>query len=89
MRRGIMMYQTFEDIQAEKDILKQSIASKEQEIAGLWNELFHKEETEVKTPTQRLLSFANTGVGLFDGALLSWKLYKKFASYRSLLRRKK
>lgn len=83
------MYQTIADIQAEKKLLKQNILAKEQEMSVLWNEIFHKkEEPAIMTPTQRLLSFANKGAGIFDGALFSWKLYKKLRGKRSIRRKK-
>ncbi|MEE1316779.1 MAG: hypothetical protein U0K35_06075 [Prevotella sp.] len=83
------MYQTIADIQTEKRVLKQNILNKEKEMSALWTEIFHKkEEPAIMTPTQRLLSFANKGAGIFDGALFSWKIYKKFRGKRSIWRKK-
>lgn len=66
------------DIEARKEQLRAQIASKESEIIQLWDTLFNqKEDTALKTPTQRILSYANTAAGVFDGAMLGWKLYRK------------
>lgn len=74
------MYNSFEEIQAEKDKLCADIDKKKAEIGKIWNNVFHREETPLyETPTQRILRYANTGAGMFDGALLGWKLYKKLS----------
>lgn len=85
-----MIYRTLTDIQAEKERLRQAVASKEEEVAKLWNDTFHGvDEQEYKTPTQRVLQYANTCAGLFDGALLGWKLYRRLGGTISLFGKKR
>ena len=74
-----MKYQSLLAIRARKMQLNKEIQRSEQEIKTTWNTLFHpKKDPTPNTPTQRFLSLASSSVGLIDGALLGWKLYKKF-----------
>ena len=74
-----MKYQSLLAIRARKMQLNKEIQRSEQEIKTTWNTLFHpKKDPTPNTPTQRFLSLASSSVGLIDGALLCWKLYKKF-----------
>ena len=74
-----LKYQSLLAIRARKMQLNKEIQRSEQEIKTTWNTLFHpKKDPTPNTPTQRFLSLASSSVGLIDGALLGWKLYKKF-----------
>ena len=74
-----LKYQSLLAIHARKMQLNKEIQRSEQEIKTTWNTLFHpKKDPTPNTPTQRFLSLASSSVGLIDGALLGWKLYKKF-----------
>ena len=74
-----LKYQSLLAIRARKMQLNKEIQRSEQEIKTTWNTLFHPKKDPVpNTPTQRFLSLASSSVGLIDGALLGWKLYKKF-----------
>lgn len=80
------MYKTLADIQAEKERLNNAIKEKENEISVLWGEIFYsKENPATLTPSQRILQFAHTGAGIFDGLLFGWKLYRKFSGGKSSL----
>ncbi|MCM1079619.1 MAG: hypothetical protein NC344_07525 [Bacteroidales bacterium] len=72
------MYNNINDIILKKEELRKAIIQKEKEISILWDDTFHpKDNNSFNTPSQRLLKYANTGLGLMDGALLGWKLYRK------------
>lgn len=72
-------YDSLEAISAHREALKKEIEKGNKELKEKWNDLFHpKERKVVKTRTQRLLSLANTGAGIIDGAIFGWKIYKKF-----------
>lgn len=72
-------YQSLLTIRARKIELSKEIQRSEHEIKTTWNALFHpKKQQTPKTPTQRILAMASSSMGLIDGALLGWKLYKKF-----------
>ena len=74
-----LKYQSLLAIRARKAQLNKDIQRSEQEIKATWNSIFHPKKDPVpNTPTQRFLSLASSSVGLIDGALLGWKLYKKF-----------
>ena len=74
-----LKYQSLLAIRARKMQLNKEIQRSEQEIKATWNSIFHpKKDPTPNTPTQRFLSLASSSVGLIDGALLGWKLYKKF-----------
>lgn len=75
-----LKYQSLLAIRARKAQLRKQIATSEEEIRTTWNSIFHKKKAPTpKTPTQRLLSMASSSMGIIDGALLGWKLYKRFS----------
>ena len=43
-----------------------------------WNSLFHKEESNL--PSHRFANIMSTGVSVFDGLILVWKLYNKYGN---------
>ena len=70
---------SLKDIELRKAELRKQIAAKEAECATLWDQLFEKPSgNTIQTPTQRLLSYANKGAAIFDGAMVGWKLYRHF-----------
>lgn len=72
-------YNSLLALRARKMELQKQLEDQEQNISSLWHDLFHNEESQLpKTPTQRIMSLASTGMGVIDGAILGWKLYKKF-----------
>ena len=74
-----LKYQSLLAIRARKMQLNKDIQHSEQEIKATWNSIFHpKKAPTPKTPTQRFVALASSSMGLIDGALLGWKLYKKF-----------
>ena len=86
----VMTYRTLADIQLEIARLRQEVSSKEDEISNLWNNTFHQtDDKELKTPTQRILQYANTCAGVFDGALLGWRLYRRLGGTFSLFGNKR
>ena len=77
-------YHSLEDIRRRKEEVRGCIHDENEKIKVLWNSLFHKPQTDMPlTPARRWSKWMNTGVGLFDAALLGWKLYRKFAPKRS------
>ena len=74
-----LKYQSLLAIRARKTQLNKDIQRSEQEIKATWNSIFHPKKLPTpKTPAQRLVALASSSVGLIDGALLGWKLYKRF-----------
>ena len=74
-----LKYQSLLAIHARKMQLNKEIQRSEQKIETTWDSIFHPKADPVpNTPAQRFLSLASSSVGLIDGALLGWKLYKKF-----------
>lgn len=72
-------YNSLEAIREHREALKKEIEKGNKELKEKWDDLFHPRERIVaKTRTQRLLSMANTGAGIIDGAIFGWKIYKKF-----------
>lgn len=77
-------FNNLNDIDIERQRLKEAISKKEDELAGLWESLFHKEEeSKIQTPTQRIMHYASMGTGILDGAILGWKLYRRFSGAKS------
>lgn len=84
------MYQDTTDIEQRKAELRKAITAKENEIANLWDSIFNPPQSNVvETPTQKAIHYAHTAAGVFDGALLGWKLYRKLNGMFSLRKGKK
>lgn len=71
-------YTSLEAIVERKKQLKTEIAQNEKQIKTMWRSLFHEEKPAIKTTSQRLTKMLSIGAGVVDGALLGWKLYRKF-----------
>ena len=61
-----------------KKHLKEAIEQDEKEMKKMWNSLFKKTSSTRKSPSQKLSSILSMSGGIIDGALLGWKLYRKF-----------
>ncbi|MCD8283004.1 MAG: hypothetical protein LUC22_07110 [Prevotella sp.] len=72
-------YRSIGDMRRRRRQLKHEIAANERAISGLWNNLFHRRRNRrPASRARRLSSVVATGVNVVDGALLAWKLYKRF-----------
>ena len=73
-------YHSIEEIQMRKSLLLKDIQKDSDKIDHQWHSLFRKPAGLSKdtTPSKRITSFMNMGAGFLDGALLVWKLYRKF-----------
>ncbi len=72
------------DIDICKAALKREIRDDECRISDMWDNLFHTNEPEPKTRAQRITRMISLSSGMIDGALLGWKLYRKFKIGSSL-----
>ena len=75
-----LQYNSLNDIRLRKESLRKSIEADDKKIKTLWNSLFTKPDAFKKDVSRgkRLQSMMSIGMGAFDGALLAWKLYRKF-----------
>lgn len=73
-------YNSLEDIRYQKEMLQIDLYKNEQQIAYLWKELLKPAEALQKnaSTSKRLIGLFNVGTNILDGAILGWKLYKKF-----------
>ena len=73
-------YRSLNDIRLRKEALRKSIEADDKKIKTLWNSLFTKPDAFSKDVSKgkRISSMISIGAGAFDGALLAWKLYRKF-----------
>lgn len=72
-------YNSLLAIRVRKMELQKQLNEQENKINHLWHGLFHEEKSNLpKTPSQRIMAMATTGMGIIDGAILGWKLYRKF-----------
>ena len=76
----ITEYNTLSDIQLKKELLRKDIETDGDKIKKLWNTLFSKPEvlSSNASTSKRLNSLLHVGANALDGALLAWKLYRKF-----------
>lgn len=73
-------YKSLNDIRTRKEMLRNAISKDDEKIRTLWNELFKPTEIFDKNtpPSKRISRILNTGATVIDGAILGWKLYRKF-----------
>lgn len=69
---------TIAELKAQEDLVRAQLKAEEKEIRRQWDRLFKAKRRSPKTPSQRFLGFFSKGTSLVDGAILGWKLYKKF-----------
>ncbi|MCD7714574.1 MAG: hypothetical protein LUI08_06590 [Prevotella sp.] len=73
------VYHSIDDMRRRRKQLKKEIAATEKEISHLWRNLFHKHGRKGSVSRMgRIGSVVSTGVSVVDGALLVWKLYRRF-----------
>lgn len=75
-----LQYASLNDIRLRKEKLQREIEADDAKIKTLWKSLFVKPDILSKSASKgkRLQSLLSVGAGAFDGALLAWKLYRKF-----------
>ena len=73
-------YKSLNDIRIRKEMLRNDILKDDQKIRTLWHSLFKPSDIIDKntSPSKRISSLINTGATVIDGAILGWKLYRKF-----------
>ena len=73
-------YNSLNDIRLRTEALRQRIEADDETIKTRWISLFAKPDAFKKDASRgkRLQSMMSIGMGAFDGALLAWKLYRKF-----------
>ncbi|MCI6671671.1 MAG: hypothetical protein SOX84_02635 [Prevotella sp.] len=70
-------YSTLDEIRLRKAQLHTEILKDENRIGSLWKHLFHKPKAETN-PNERFVNLMKSGMGVIDGLILGWKLYKRF-----------
>lgn len=89
-KQNIMPICTLEQLAERKDALRAELDNSEEALGQIWNEIFRSpSEEELSSPTKRAMAWMTTSAGLIDGALLGWKLYRKFNKGFSLFGGKK
>ncbi|MCI6234778.1 MAG: hypothetical protein MR627_06735 [Prevotella sp.] len=77
----ILVYHNLEEVRLRKANLQTELLRKEGNIRKLWNDIFHgKKKTSSKK--NRISGIVNSSMGIIDGALLGWKLYRKFGGFK-------
>lgn len=86
---GERQFRSLNDIREYKEELREQIKLDEDSIADKWNSLFHREEAPANSKAQKLARMVSLGTGMFDGAMLGWKLYRKYQEGAFLFGKKK
>lgn len=69
---------TLEEIVMRKDMVRENLHNDDKKIKELWGSLFEAPNLKSQTPAKRITGLMNVGTGFIDGAILAWKLYRKF-----------
>lgn len=70
-------YKSLDDISLRKAQLLDDIRKDQKKMVAMWNEMFRPGQKSRKKGMS-LQSIMSTGMGVLDGALFAWKLYRKF-----------
>lgn len=73
-------YKSVEEIRMRRELLLKDIRRDASRMEQQWHSLFQKPQglTKGAMPSRRIGSFLSMGGTFLDGALLAWKLYRKF-----------
>ena len=73
-------YKSLDDIRRRTETLRNEIQEDDKKIKNLWEEMSRPSDLFSKSasPSKRITGLMSTGAALFDGAMLGWKLYRKF-----------
>lgn len=80
--KSLTPYNTLEEIRLRKDQLSAEIERDNEQIGGLWNELFHKQESSSKG--EYVATLIANSVTAIDAFLLVRKLMKNYGSVLNL-----
>ncbi len=74
------IYRSLTDLERRRRKLKSEILSRERVMTSLWRSIVHKKphHKPLLGRGQRLTGLLTTGVSIIDGAVLAWRLYRKF-----------
>jgi len=75
---GTTQISTIAELKAQEELVRAELRTEQKELRRQWDSLFRRGRKGPKTPTERALGFFSKGSSLLDGAILGWKLYKKF-----------
>lgn len=66
-------------LKMRQDAIKRQLDNSEKRLGTIWNDIFRSPTPkERNSPTQRALTLITSYAGVIDGAILGWKLYRKF-----------
>ena len=71
-------FSSLDDIRLYKEELLELIRQDRDVISTKWNDLFHREEPVPQSKAQKIMKMLSMGTGVLDGAMLGWKLYRKY-----------
>jgi len=83
----LLPFKSLDDIRMRKEYLRQELRKDNQSMKTQWNGLFHKEESNL--PSRRFANIMSTGVSVFDGLLLAWKLYNRLGGGKNSKKKSK
>ena len=71
-------FSSLDDIRAYKEELLEQIRQDRDVISTKWNDLFHREVPTPQSMAHKIMKMLSMGTGVLDGAMLGWKLYRKY-----------
>lgn len=74
----ITAFKSLHDISVRKEELLKDIRKDQEQMGNLWNEMFHPQQKKARSKGISIQSLMNTSIGVLDGVLFAWKLYRKF-----------
>lgn len=86
---NIPTYRSLDEIRLRKAQLMADIRKDENHISKQWNRLVHPKKQSRQTASSRLSTIVSTGAGVFDAALLGWKLYRRFGGKPNFMLKRK
>ena len=76
-------------LRTSKVMVRKELDDSEEKLGNIWNALFHQPAAlKSSSPTQKALALVTNYAGIIDGAILGWKLYRKFGKMTKTLQKK-
>ncbi len=73
------IYHSLSEIRLHKLAILKDIQNDGRQINMMWEELFHHPSKSYSgSPTKRIAGLLSIGTTVLDGAILGWKLFRKF-----------
>jgi hypothetical protein len=86
----IQQLSSLAELRSRQAEIRSQLKKSENNMSDIWNDMFHKPSPSTLTsPTGKAINFLTNSAGIIDGAILGWKLYRRFGGTMNIFKKKK